>query len=413
MKVGLSSLFLFGAPFLALRVSDGFSFGLLDILAIPMMLLVAARFKKTFRTQFGLAVAPVIFFVFASFFVNAIFVAFEPRDLAFFRMVFIFLPALLVVSYKLDEEELYRYSRLFFWGGLVAIAIGIFLYLIGFQVRTDQQALWAGDGTGPKLRAGGILGNSSDFGHFASVWGSVCGLSALLMAKRNRFLICGIIFILALYATWISSSRAALLHLLIAYGIAAPFLLRKDGWVGMWVSICMVGVLLPFILSDFSLVLPASVSHNLQRLDFLNLSGESQFFQTSRFLNWATLFGIFNDNWLLGIGYKNINGIYGIWGDNAFLTVFVEFGIFAGFSYVFLWVWLLVRAFSKAMHSRLGKVLFALCISEIFHALTVDTVTIWYSMPFALLFIGVYLKAAPSGGRLREFDERRGLSALG
>ena len=200
------------------------------------------------------------------------------------------------------------------------------------------------------------------------------------------------------------SSRAATLHLLLAYGIALPFILGRGIWALTGCIAVLVVLVAPFILSDFSLILPQQVTYNLQRLDILNLSGSSTFLQTGRFLNWAVLLEVYKDNWLLGIGYKNINETYGIWGDNAYLTTFVEFGLIAGTVYALFWIWLVALSAKAAFETKFGIVFFALVVSEFLHGFTVDTGTIWYSMPLAWLFIAAYYllcvtrqRPAPSG----------------
>lgn len=408
MKVGLIPFFLFFAPFAAVRISDGFSTGLLDLMSCVFLALVLARILLVAQTGLGFLLILLACTLTLSFLVSSMVNEFAVRDLAFARMIFIVLPAILLISQPVSEEKIWRMTVLFFWGGFIAVLLGIALHHLGIQIRSNQQALWSGDGLGPSLRAGGVLGNSSDFGHLTAVWGSVCGLGLLVFGRRkSRFLIVLLIFSVSFYATWIASSRAATLHLLFAYGLALPFLIGRRGWVMAGCAALFILLSLPFMLAEFSLLLPQNVTYNLQRLDFLNISGNSTFLQTGRFANWIHLIAVFKEHWFLGIGYKNINSDYGVWGDNSYLTIFVEFGLLAGIVHLLLWIWLLAISAVAALKNRSGIVLFAIVASEAVHGLTVDTVTIWYSMPFAWLFLTAhYLLQAKSGGLRRSQEPR-------
>ncbi len=388
MKIGLISLFVAGSPILAVRISDGFSVGILDLLAPIIFLILVSRIPLILKSGLGLFFLALALSLTFSYLIGGIVNGLSVRDAAFARMVFILLPAALLITQPVSEQRIVRLTTLFFWGGGIAIIMGIALHHFGIQIRSDQQALWAGDGTGPKLRAGGVLGNSSDFGHLTAVWGSVCGLTAIAFGRGNRrYLLAAVIFLISLYATWIASSRAATLHLLLANGVALPFILGRGVWALMGCAAVLGVVIAPMLLSEFELILPQDVAYNIQRLDFLNLSGNSTFLQTGRFLNWIRLVGIYEDNWLFGIGYKNIHELYGIWGDNSYLTTFVEFGLIAGVANILFWLWLIAVSAVAAFTTRYGIVFVALVLSEALHGLTVDTGTIWYSMPLAWLFL--------------------------
>lgn len=83
-------------------------------------------------------------------------------------------------------------------------------------------------------------------------------------------------------------------------------------------------------LPSIELMLPADIICTIWRLGFLNLSGSTKFYQSVRLINWAQLFEIWQNNWMWRVGYKNIFRVYGLFGDNSFLTVFVEFRIITG-----------------------------------------------------------------------------------
>jgi len=392
-------------PLAAARLSDSFSIGFTDVAWLIFLPFLARRHNMAFNNP------PAVFcglFLAALFFNSAI--SFSQnggsaRDLAVLRIGFIMVPFFYALSLQPDLRRLHRLYRLFVIFGGAAIGIGILLYLLGIQIKSNQQMLWLGDGSGPKIRAGGILGNSSDYGLFASSWGSICGLLALALLPKRRWAWFLLIAAVSAYAVWISASRSGLLHLAIAWGIGVPFLMRTHNWA--------VTVLLAFLVLPLALLaipgavffMPESIVFTLQRLDFLNLSGDTKFYQTIRFVNWGFLFGIGLDNWVNGIGYKSIATNYGnqgIYGDNAFLTIFVEFGIFTSILYIAFWTSLLWAGLKYFRTSKFGVVLTAIVASEMFHSFTLDTFTVWYSMPLMWLFVALiyrHLRSASVSGR--------------
>lgn len=379
-------------PLAVARLSDSFSLGFTDVAWLLFLPLLVQRFQMAFNN------APAVFsglFLAALLLSSAINFAQNGggvRDLAILRVFFIMVPFLYALTLQPNLGRLYRLSRLFIIFGGTAIGIGILLHIFGIQIKSNQQMLWFGDGAGPRTRAGGILGNSSDYGLFASSWGSICGLLALALFPRRRWIWFLVIAAVSTYAVWISASRSGLLHLAIAWGIGVPFLMRRHNWaVGALVALMALPLAL-LTIPGVTLFMPESIAFTLRRLDFLNLSGDTTFYQTIRLVNWGYLFGIGLENWTNGIGYKAIARNYGdqgIYGDNAFLTIFVEFGIFTVLFYIAFWVSLLWSGLKHFRASAFGVILTAVVASEMFHSFTLDTFTVWYSMPLMWFFVAL------------------------
>jgi hypothetical protein len=384
--------FVIMSPIVAVRLSDSLSVGLIDFAALPLILLALKKPKSAFSNQIGIVALLYAMVLTISTMVGFINNGPETRDLAALRLLFILTPLFYGLSLRLDQSQITKLTKALIWSGSAAIGLGIILHLLGIQVRAEQQMLWTGTGNGPTVRAGGILGNSSDFGHFTSSWGAICGLLVLALFRKHRWLWFSLIAGLALYATWISASRAALLHLLLAYFFAIPFLINGKTWVTILTAIAGAIVLAIFWLPSIELMLPADVAFTIRRLDFLNISGSTKFYQSVRLINWAQLFEIWQNNWMWGIGYKNIFRVYGLLGDNAFLTVLVEFGIITGTLFLSLWLCILYQSAKRAFKSKLGVVLFAIVLSDLFHSLTVDTMTLWYSSPLTYFFIAILFR---------------------
>jgi O-antigen ligase len=135
--------------------------------------------------------------------------------------------------------------------------------------------------------------------------------------------------------------------------------------------------------SEFSLF----ILRSLERLDFLNIGGQDAFTTSARFSNWPILISVLQDNFLMGLGYKQFSSLYGIYSDNSFLGIAIDGGIFSLLLYVFFWC----AAIGDALH-KVKKISFkysyllGFLIGTLAFSLTVDFYGMWY--PAALFFLG-------------------------
>lgn len=133
MKVGLISFFLLFAPFTAARISDGFSIGLLDLMSFAFLALALPRISSVAKTGLGFLLTLLICTLTFSFLAGSIVNEFSARDLAFARMIFIMLPAILLISQPMSEEKVWRMTFLFFWEASLRSSWGSCSIIWGFK----------------------------------------------------------------------------------------------------------------------------------------------------------------------------------------------------------------------------------------------------------------------------------------
>ena len=261
------------------------------------------------------------------------------------RMYGIVLPFLLVSRIShLGWRDFNRIVKAFILSGWLSCAVGIVLYQAGIQVRDAQQVNWYGNGHGSSLRAGGLWGNSGDFGHLAALLATAALVLAALDTGISRLLLASV-FTTGLYAIFISTSRAATLHLVVTLLVALPLVLSQR--TVRYLAAVIIGVGLGGFVAWKVAALGYQDIFALRRFDFLNVTGNSTFYASNtRFDSWAASLRLMIDHPFLGIGYDMKYQITGHAGDNSFLTLGAEAGVVAGFAYLMWWaaiVWTLAR----------------------------------------------------------------------
>lgn len=313
-----------------------------------------------------------------------------------FRMAWIYLPLALALQYRsLNEGKVYRLFRAFLWSGGAACLIGLTLHALGIQMREEQQMNYYGGGIAATARAGGLLGNSGDFGHLSSILVATTLTCSLLFRRFDKLAL--VVLCLALVGIYASSSRAAILHVLVLGLMAMPLLLLRRR-LFQWMVLAFLGlsiaayIILPDLLAD------PRAYFIVRRFDFLNLTGETLFYNSSgRTENWARYIESIGSNPLLGVGYKMIPEVFSAPGDNSFLSILVETGIVPGLFYMLLWLsllWTGIIGFS----GRESWIAAGFILSEMAHMATVDTHGMWATTPLALLFAGLLLRLPSTRG---------------
>jgi hypothetical protein len=259
------------------------------------------------------------------------------------------------------------------------------MYHAGIQVRDDQQRLWNDTDTESTLRAGGLLGNSSDFGHLAALLVSAGLVAWAIYELRLTWLI--LITVLGSYCTVIASSRAAMLHIAVSILVLLPIVFRRRSVAPIFMTILVILLV--------GLVAPSPKSWNFwntpggQRLDLFGFSGSSQILDSSVRINtWTSALRMFKENVVFGSGYGSILATSGQAGDNTFVSIFTELGIFAGLSYLGLWIYLLFRVAASG-DSRVRFTGFSLLLGELLHCMTLDGMRLWSSMPVFMVLAGL------------------------
>jgi O-antigen ligase len=307
------------------------------------------------------------------------------------RMYSIYLPLLLVLGWNdIEIRDISRISATFMWSATLSCSIGLVLFLLGVQVRDAQQTNWYGNGIAATLRAGGLTGNSADFGLLAAALGTAAITFGIVYLRRTLLSI--LIFAFAIYMAYVSSSRAALLHLFIALALMLPVFARGRLApllvLSVPVLVVVLGIALPLM------PLSPTLEFALHRFDIFNLTGESTFFSSSSRLDtWNALFSLIAKHPLIGIGYGMTVPVTGGAGDNSFLTLFVETGLFAGALFLTFWISVVVIALRSPSGPR-KFVAIAVVLSEISHMMTVDTQKMWDTAPCSLLLVGLAIVGA-------------------
>lgn len=306
--------------------------------------------------------------------------------LQYIRSIGSLLPLFLVVGdFDGDYARIRKLGLTMVISGSLSCLIGIFLYHSGVQVRDSQQVLWGTDGARSSLRAGGILGNSSDFGHLAATLFAVALVFGVLY-DLNRVAVAAACAV-SLYAIWIASSRAALLHVAVMVLFFGLFLLhraRREVVILLLFLLALVVVSFPAISESAFWDTPGGA-----RLDMFGF-GESSVFlsSTTRLSTWQMARGLFLEDPWFGAGYGAILDNLGQAGDNSFISSTVELGVFAGFAFLLIWLVLLSEIGRAPLVSTrllgLGVVL-----GEIAHLMTLDGMRLWSSMPLFMIVGGI------------------------
>lgn len=380
-------------PLVILPLPSGGKFGAADLAFIPCAVFLLRYFSNPYY-------ATTIFVVFVGYLIVhwiLIQIVFPDlvRDVGEYysaaRLVSAATAFLAFSSFRLTERSWRIVSGFLLVGLSFGVSIGVVLHTLGVQIRDNQQSAYIGAGFGTQLRAGGLLGNSGDFGHLASMC-AVIGLATCLLNGWRR--LAWVMVALGTLGVFMSTSRAGILHISFGLGVMSPLLLRDMRRAAKWV---LIG--LPFLAVTLGLLtarLDARSTLLLRKLDFLDLSGTGEFYRTPRFENWADyLTEGFWRHPFVGSGYGQLLPQFARPGDNSFLTLLVELGLVGGLLWLIAWVALLIRALNA--HSWVRWIAVAVVLSEIVHMLTIDTHRMWATEPIALAFIGLILgRSAPS-----------------
>ncbi len=286
-------------------------------------------------------------------------------------------------------------------GGLIAIVAGIAVYHLGIEVRAGQQRLWL-DG-GSVLRAGGLIGNSGAYGHMTATWTVVCiGWFVAVSKHRLRWVLAAAALVLCLYVVFISSSRAAIMHLvagLATIAVVLPVSKRTKLWmplaVGMAAIVGPIFVIGGSWLGGQSGLGSDSLQSNMAR--FVPGLGGSDVneFTSNRAGNWPEYIAMVNEKIITGWGYKMGVRIHEESPDNSYLSVMLETGIL-GFAAMALFVVSVLALLARRClaGNRLALVLIGVCAGQLVNCMTSDIYTFWITMPVVFLLLGLVVQTS-------------------
>ena len=391
-------------PVIAMNLPGVGGIGAADLL-MPFGFLVLFCIKKCGRIM--LPHIALTCFVFAALLSLQQIDQFKPAvdcTIRWIRLFGIVIPFFFGMFVPVDNRLLTRAFRAWMIGGLVAILIGIFLHTFQIEVREGQQRLWMEGGS--MLRAGGLIGNSGAFGHMTSTW-AVISMSYLLAVSKNkyRFLMAGGVVFFTLYVIFISSSRAAMLHLVSA-AVVFAILYRIPKVTRQWSVLAGVyGLLGIVLLACIMQCLPSSKSGGNSNAIETNLkrfvpgyggtsTGE---FTSNRAGNWPEYIEMMNEKILFGWGYKMGVRLHEESPDNSYLSVMLETGA-VGFA--------CMSFFVVGVFYRLGVLYFArdpyacvlipACVGQLMNCFTSDIYTFWITMPVVFMLLGLVIQKTPT-----------------
>ena len=319
------------------------------------------------------------------------------------RLFGIFIPFYFALFIPVDN----RMTRVAFmtWmlGGLVAILIGMFLYWFQIEVRGGQQRLWMNGGS--MIRAGGLIGNSGAFGHLTSTWAVVC-VTWMMSVCQHRYRIVGVIFVVmcTMYVIYISSSRAALLHLASA-SIVFLVLYEMPEKIRHWLPLLLgAGLALAVLMyctnqwgGQFgdSGRKSSAIESSLARFipGFGGASVEE--FTSNRSDNWPEYIAMMNEKALTGWGYKMGVRLHEESPDNSYLSVLLETGAFGfiGMS-MFIVSCLFILGQGYFAKDPYCCVMIPVLSGQLVNCMTSDIYTFWITMPVVFMLLGIVTQRA-------------------
>jgi len=282
-------------------------------------------------------------------------------------------------------------------GGLVAITIGVLLHVFQIEVRAGQQRLWMEGGS--MLRAGGLIGNSGAFGHMTATWSVITATFFIGVSKnRFRFFIAGAAVLIFLYVMVISSSRAALLHLVAA---AIPFVIlyRIPKKVHQWMTLGVIfGILGLVVLGCARQCMPQESSGESSNVVETNLKrfipgyggGSASEFTSNRAENWPEYIAMMNEKAITGWGYKMGVRLHEESPDNSYLSVMLETGAF-GFLCMSMFVLTVLYQLVCRYYASdpFALVMIPVCCGQLANCFTSDIYTFWITQPVVFMLLGL------------------------
>lgn len=347
-------------------------------------------------------------FIFAAFLSLLQIHEFKPAvdcTIRWIRLLGILVPLFFGLFMPVDNKLLDRAFGSWMVGGLVAILIGAFLHIFQIEVREGQQRLWM-DGAS-MLRAGGLIGNSGAFGHMTSTW-AVISMTYLIAVSKNRWrvVLAGGVVFFTLYVIFISSSRAAMMHLMSAAGVFVV-MFRIPKVLRQWAVLATVyGVLGIILLSCVMQCMPAkkggggssnALETNLKRF-IPGYGGTSAGeFTSNRAGNWPEYIEMMNEKVLFGWGYKMGVRLHEESPDNSYLSVMLETGGI-GFTCMTFFVFGVFYRLINLYFARdpYACVMLPACVGQLFNCFTSDIYTFWITMPVMFMLLGLVIQKKPT-----------------
>ena len=379
-------------PLVVLPVGGSLFLGLTDLL-FPLGLAVALRYPaEAVRGPSFLYLGAASVLTFSSALAG-------PSELVrSLRIVAIFVPFFIVLAVPLRRAPMERLTQLVYLGGGLGAVAGIGLHLAGIEISPTVQQLFVGDGKGLIVRAGGLAGNTGPFGHLLQTW----VLFGLLVAPRvytRRWLIVLATMTVGAVGITISASRAAILSVVagllifgalrLVIGQRHLFRLKQNTVFGIVVGALAIVVLVSLtpVTANFE---SREVSSAIDRINPFSSEASSDFADSdARLESWPVVIDALGRSPFIGQGQKAFEADSERFVDNSFLSMAVASGTIGLAFFIAFWLKLIGRGVRWGSHSVFATSLAAIATAQVLHSLTLDIHTLWYSMPFAFLVLGV------------------------
>ncbi|QYO75087.1 O-antigen ligase family protein [Devosia salina] len=308
------------------------------------------------------------------------------------RLVAISSPLFLVLSIRnLSGSDAVGLFKLILIGSSVAVVVGLVLHILGVQIQDTQQQLWLGAGYGSVLRAGGIVGNSGEYGQVCALL-SLLLLGAPLAGVKLNWWVALFGHSLAVLGIIFSSSRTSILMLLVGFLIFVAF--QPKYYYKMLLA--FVAVFFVIAVTIYSVGfdnLPLDIKNSMYRLDFFNISGQGQFADSVRLDTWSTIVELPYLSSVFGFGYKSFESYAGYFIDNSFLLAWVESGILGFFLFSAFWVATAVRFTLRSAMGRPWAILgMGVSMAFIARMMTGGAHAGWSAGPLFFMAIGLAWK---------------------
>ncbi len=330
--------------------------------------------------------------------------------LKWIRLVGICAPFFLGARMFVDRRLVRRAAWAFFWGGLIAILISLAVWWLQIPIRDAQQKMWYRGG-GSELRAGGLVGDTTHFGHLTATWMTLVG-SCLILARPVKHWKWLLLVLLGLggFAIFAASSRSAVVNLAGTVGgiwAAAryrPRSLSNTVIAGLVLAMLLVLGFTALQIAGRSGTLPAT-SRLANQIDrFLPSESNSvDRFSSGRIDAWKRYLRISGNHVVLGCGYKNSPSLIpGRVPDNSVLSALLETGVLGLASLAAFSLILMVSLGKQGLTgNRYALLLVGVWCGQLLQALLGDTYTLWLSMPVLYLITGLVLQLPPAADELR------------
>ncbi|QEG41361.1 O-antigen ligase family protein [Roseimaritima ulvae] len=331
--------------------------------------------------------------------------------LKWIRLVGICAPFFLGARMFVDRRLVRRAAWAFFWGGLIAILISLAVWWLQIPIRDAQQKMWYRGG-GSELRAGGLVGETTHFGHLTATWITLVG-SCLILARPTKHWKWLLVVLLGLggFAIFAASSRSAVVNVAgTAGGIWAasryrPRSLRNSVVVGLALALLLVLSFTALQIAGRSGALPSS-SRVAKQIDrFLPSESNSvNRFSSGRIDSWKRYLRIAGNHVVLGCGYKNSPSLIpGRVPDNSVLSTLLETGVLGVAALTSFAIVLMLSLAKLGMAgNRYALLLVGVWCGQLLQAFLGDTYTLWLSMPVLYLITGLVLQLPAADDEFRD-----------